>query len=103
MKVDSRQEKRFLKSRGIHSCNPILKKRILSAQELLTLDGHLSEYSYVGGYLPTQADFVLLKSGHIPSDPPHSLPSVRRWAAHMASFSASELEALPQLKDGCKV
>ncbi|XP_027223750.2 histidine--tRNA ligase isoform X1 [Penaeus vannamei] len=75
----------------------------MAEKELLILDGHLSEYSYVGGYLPTQADFVLLKSGHIPSDPPHSLPSVRRWAAHMASFSASELEALPQLKDGCKI
>lgn len=67
------------------------------------LDTHLSQYSYVGGHRPTQADRAVLASGCVPPNLPTTLPNLRRWAAHMASFSCNERQAFPPHTDGCKV
>ncbi|XP_069171482.1 histidine--tRNA ligase isoform X4 [Procambarus clarkii] len=70
---------------------------------LVLLDVHLSQYSYVGGFQPSQADIAVLTSGCVPHSPPHTLCNVRRWAAHMATFSSSECQALPPYTVGCKM
>ncbi|KAK7075631.1 hypothetical protein SK128_014507, partial [Halocaridina rubra] len=69
----------------------------MERKELPVLDAHLSHYSYVGGYQPTDADTAVLASGHIPLSPPTSLPNLRRWAKHMASFSSSESNSFSKL------
>ncbi|KAK8738851.1 hypothetical protein OTU49_003703 [Cherax quadricarinatus] len=70
---------------------------------LVLLDVHLSEYSYVGGFQPSKADIAVLASGCVPPSPPHTLHNVRRWAAHMATFSSSECQALLPYTVGCKM
>ncbi|XP_064115127.1 elongation factor 1-beta-like [Macrobrachium nipponense] len=73
------------------------------SKELPVLDAHLSKFSYVGGYKPSKLDTTVLASGHVPSSPPSSLPHLRRWAKHMASFSSSECSAFPSLSAEYKV
>ncbi|KAG7154442.1 Histidine--tRNA ligase, cytoplasmic-like [Homarus americanus] len=70
---------------------------------LILLDAHLSQYSYVGGFQPSQADVAVLTSGCVPPSPPRTLPNVRRWAAHMATFSSVECLAFPPYTLGCKM
>ncbi|XP_050711698.1 histidine--tRNA ligase-like isoform X3 [Eriocheir sinensis] len=70
---------------------------------LALLDAHLSVYSYVGGHRPTQADRAVAASGCVPPGLPDFLPSLRRWAAHMTTFSCSEKHAFPPHTDGCKM
>ncbi|XP_068233150.1 histidine--tRNA ligase isoform X1 [Palaemon carinicauda] len=72
-------------------------------KELPALDAHLSKFSYVGGYQPSKLDTTVLASGHVPSSPPSSLPNLRRWAKHMASFSSSECNAFLSLSTEYKV
>lgn len=67
------------------------------------LNAHLSVYSYVGGYRPTQADRAVVASGCVSPCVPATLPNLRRWAAHMSSFTSSERQAFPPHTDGCKV
>ena len=40
-----------------------------AASGLQTLDGHLADKSYIGGYVPTQADLTVSKCGRVSSSP----------------------------------
>ncbi|KAK4324244.1 hypothetical protein Pmani_005084 [Petrolisthes manimaculis] len=73
------------------------------AVPLELLDAHLSQYSYIGGCRPTQADVALRGSINVPLGPPLTFPNVQRWLAHMASFSPSEVRAFPPHTQGCQV
>ncbi|MPC40240.1 hypothetical protein E2C01_033796 [Portunus trituberculatus] len=67
------------------------------------VDTHLSEYSYIGGHLPTQADRAVLNAVCVPNDRSNTFPNLRRWAAHMESFTRSEMQAFPPHTESCKV
>ncbi|XP_045120782.1 histidine--tRNA ligase, cytoplasmic-like isoform X1 [Portunus trituberculatus] len=67
------------------------------------VDTHLSEYSYIGGHLPTQADRAVLNAVCVPSDRSNTFPNLRRWAAHMESFTRSEMQAFPPHTESCKM
>ncbi|CAL4135130.1 unnamed protein product, partial [Meganyctiphanes norvegica] len=62
-------------------------------KELPALDAHLSQFSYVGGFQPSQADINVLSSAVVSSSPPHTYMNVRRWAKHISTFSAQERQA----------
>lgn len=62
--------------------------------DLEALEKHLSEYSYVCGYEPSERDSRLV--GLLPAPPsPLTHPAVARWYTHMNSFSAVEIKCLP--------
>ncbi|XP_045492592.1 histidine--tRNA ligase, cytoplasmic isoform X3 [Colias croceus] len=64
-------------------------------QDLEEIDRHLSEYSYVCGYLPSKYDIELLKI--LNSDINfYKYVYLKRWWYHMRSFSDSEIELFPE-------
>jgi len=62
-----------------------------AATGLQALDGHLADKSYIGGYLPTQADVVVLKA--MSGAPAGDYVNALRWFKHISSFSAAESTA----------
>jgi len=62
-----------------------------AATGLQALDGHLADKSYIGGYLPTQADVVVLKA--MSGAPAGDYVNALRWFKHISSFSAAESAA----------
>jgi glutathione S-transferase len=50
------------------------------------LNEFLSDKSYVGGFLPSQADTILFEAFRTP--PLHSHPHALRWFLHIQSFGA---------------
>jgi len=62
-----------------------------AASGLQALDGHLADKSYIGGYLPTQADVVVLKA--MSGAPAGDYINALRWFKHISSFSAAESAA----------
>lgn len=63
-----------------------------AAAGLQALDGHLADKSYIGGYVPTQADVVVLKA--LKSAPVGDCSNALRWFKHISSF-ADEAAAFP--------
>jgi len=59
-----------------------------AASGLQALDGHLADKSYIGGYLPTQADLTVLKA--MSGAPASSYINALRWFKHISSFVAAE-------------
>lgn len=62
-----------------------------AASGLQTLDGHLADKSYIGGYLPTQADVTVLKA--LSGAPAGDYINAMRWFKHISSFVAAETAA----------
>jgi len=62
-----------------------------AASGLQTLDGHLADKSYIGGYLPTQADLTVLKA--MSGAPAGDYVNALRWFKHISSFVAAETAA----------
>lgn len=62
----------------------------MSPEELNT---KLADFPYVNGYTPSQADVDELNK--LPKNYAANLVHVKRWAKHMASFSAAEKKAFP--------
>lgn len=62
-----------------------------AATGLQALDGHLADKSYIGGYLPTQADVVVLKA--MSGAPAGDYVNALRWFKHISSFAAAESAA----------
>jgi len=62
-----------------------------AASGLQTLDGHLADKSYIGGYLPTQADLTVLKA--LSGAPGGDFINALRWFKHVSSFVAAETAA----------
>jgi len=58
------------------------------AAGLQALDGHLADKSYIGGYLPTQADVTVLKA--MSGAPGGDYVNALRWFKHLTSFAAAE-------------
>jgi len=65
-----------------------------AASGLQALDGHLADKSYIGGYLPTQADLTVLKG--MSGAPAGDLINAARWFKHISSFGAAETTAFPK-------
>jgi len=61
-----------------------------AASGLQALDGHLADKSYIGGYLPTQADLTVLKA--MSGAPAGSYINALRWFKHISSFVAAETD-----------
>jgi len=61
-----------------------------AASGLQALDGHLADKSYIGGYLPTQADLAVLKA--MSGAPAGSYINALRWFKHISSFVAAETD-----------
>jgi len=59
-----------------------------AAAGLQALDGHLADKSYIGGYLPTQADVTVLKA--MSGAPGGDFVNALRWFKHISSFAAAE-------------
>ncbi|XP_038213732.1 histidine--tRNA ligase, cytoplasmic isoform X1 [Zerene cesonia] len=60
-------------------------------QDLDEIDRHLSQYSYVSGYMPSKYDIELIKT--LNSDINfYKYKYLKRWWYHMRSFSDSEIE-----------
>jgi len=59
-----------------------------AATGLQALDGHLADKSYIGGYLPTQADLTVLKA--MSGAPAGDYVNALRWFKHISSFAAAE-------------
>jgi len=59
-----------------------------AAAGLQALDGHLADKSYIGGYLPTQADVTVLKA--MSGAPGGDFVNALRWFKHISSFAATE-------------
>ncbi|XP_050719903.1 asparagine--tRNA ligase, cytoplasmic-like isoform X2 [Eriocheir sinensis] len=79
--VDGKEDNQAVAEGGGTDLNPCLE----------ALDQHLSQYSYIGGHTPSQADAVvhtrLAGSPHTSNGPAHpSLPHFMRWYKHMTSF-----------------
>lgn len=73
-------------------------------QEFLRqLNEHLANYSYINGFLPTQADSYIyrLLSTQIPT--PQNLPYVLRWYKHIQSFKQVEQDKFPKQLDWTSV
>ncbi|XP_049767790.1 tyrosine--tRNA ligase, cytoplasmic isoform X1 [Schistocerca cancellata] len=66
---------------------------------LRLLDSHLSLYSYICGYSPTQADLQIFERV---SSLPHNLEHVTRWYNHIKSYTSAERKLFPS-KDWCDV
>ncbi|CAF4855224.1 unnamed protein product [Pieris macdunnoughi] len=66
-------------------------------QDLGQIDRHLSQYSYICGYLPSKYDLELLKSINFDVDF-YKYVYIKRWWYHMRSFSDSERSLLPDSK-----
>jgi len=62
-----------------------------AASGLQALDGHLADKSYIGGYLPTQADLTVLKA--MSGAPAGDYVNASRWFKHISSFAAAETAA----------
>jgi len=62
-----------------------------AASGLQALDGHLADKSYIGGYLPTQADLTVLKA--MSGAPGGDYVNAMRWFKHVSSFVAAETAA----------
>jgi len=62
-----------------------------AASGLQALDGHLADKSYIGGYLPTQADMMVLKG--MSGAPAGDYVNASRWFKHISSFGAAETVA----------
>jgi len=62
-----------------------------AASGLQALDGHLADKSYIGGYLPTQADLTVLKA--MSGAPAGDYVNALRWFKHISSFGAAETAA----------
>lgn len=62
-----------------------------AASGLQALDGHLADKSYIGGYLPTQADLTVLRA--ISGAPVGDYVNALRWFKHVSSFAAAETAA----------
>jgi elongation factor 1-beta len=52
------------------------------------LNEFMSDKSYVGGFLPSQADIILFEALRAP--PLHSHPHALRWFLHIQSFGADK-------------
>ncbi|KAK8721269.1 hypothetical protein OTU49_012867, partial [Cherax quadricarinatus] len=65
------------------------------APDLEALESHLTQYSYIYGYMPCQTDSMLAQrlSG---APAPDTHPAVCRWYTHITSFSPSDIKALPE-------
>lgn len=61
---------------------------------LRELDTHLSQYSYVNGYMPGKCDDELSKRLNDDSSA-KTFCYIRRWLHHMQSFSESEIKQFP--------
>lgn len=71
-------------------------------QEFLSkLNEHLSTFSYVNGFSPTQADSCVYKflSSQFPL--PQNLTHILRWCKHIQSFKQVEQEKFPKPMDHC--
>lgn len=69
-------------------------KKSPDSVNLLELDKHLSQYSYVGGYMPSKNDIEMIKN--IKSDVDfNTLKHIKRWLDHMRSFNDSEIILFP--------
>jgi len=62
-----------------------------AASGLQALNGHLADKSYIGGYLPTQADLTVLKA--MSGAPAGDYVNALRWFKHISSFAAAETAA----------
>jgi len=62
-----------------------------AASGLQALDGHLADKSYIGGYLPTQADLMVLNA--MSGAPAGDYVNASRWFKHISSFAAAETAA----------
>jgi len=65
-----------------------------AATGLQALDGHLADKSYIGGYLPTQADLTVLKA--VGAAPGGDYINALRWFKHISSFVGAETAAFPK-------
>jgi len=65
-----------------------------AATGLQALDGHLADKSYIGGYLPTQADLTVLKA--MGAAPGGDYINALRWFKHISSFVGAETAAFPK-------
>jgi len=61
-----------------------------AASGLQALDGHLADKSYIGGYIPTQADVTVLKA--MSGAPAGDFVNALRWFKHISSFVAAEID-----------
>lgn len=68
---------------------------INSFSNLERLNLHLSEFSYINGYVATQEDVKAYDA--LKSPPPNNLPHCIRWYKHIQSF-AEEREGFSQVR-----
>ncbi|CAG4941133.1 unnamed protein product [Colias eurytheme] len=83
------------KLKAAKEANEKVSTQTKTFQDLDEIDRHLSEYSYVCGYLPSKYDIELLKT--LNSDINfYKYVYLKRWWYHMRSFSDSEIELFPE-------
>lgn len=60
------------------------------------MDLHLSQYSYIGGYMPSKSDIELSKSLQNDNKAVEYC-YIKRWLNHMRSFTDSETHLFPTI------
>jgi glutathione S-transferase len=63
------------------------------------LNEHLSNFSYVNGFSPTQADCYVYSFLSSQFPPPQNLLHILRWYKHIQSFKQVEKDKFPKHKD----
>lgn len=63
------------------------------------LNEHLSNFSYMNGFSPTQADCYVYRILSSQFPPPQNLPHILRWFKHIQSFKQVEKDKFPQHMD----
>jgi glutathione S-transferase len=60
------------------------------------LNEHLSNFSYMNGFSPTQADSHVYRFLSSQFPPPQNLPHILRWYKHIQSFKEVERDKFPK-------
>ncbi|MCL4130908.1 UNVERIFIED_CONTAM: hypothetical protein GTU68_035355 [Idotea baltica] len=83
--------------------NPKLSEEEANVKPNLdAVESHLSQYSYMAGYLPSQLDVRILSKLPITlenCDNWKQYPAVLRWVNHMSTFFIIEQNSLPQVEE----
>ena len=81
----------------------MLEFKDLKRSGLADLDSHLAERSFVSGYEASQNDVSVFRA--VPVNLPDDLNvgHVRRWQAHMKTYTQTELKSLPVAEEHIKV
>lgn len=62
------------------------------------LNDHLENYSYIGGYAPTDLDLKILPYVALEAEPFNGLSSLLRWYLHISSFTLEEWKSFSDNK-----